>query len=67
MLQKRNLFILLLFLTLTFSFSQERIGSFKNDLKISSSFIKEIIPIANSKTMMLPFLLPMRRMFTVIN
>lgn len=49
MLQKRNLFILLLFLTLTFSFSQERIGSFKNDLKISSSFIKEIIPIANSK------------------
>ena len=36
-------------LTSLISFSQERIGSFKNDLKESSFFVKEIIPIVNSK------------------
>lgn len=44
----KKLISLTLLLTCLVSFSQERIGDFKNDLKGSSSLIKEVIPIVNS-------------------
>lgn len=49
MLKKENLFTIILILIYSVSFSQEELGSFKNELKQSSSFIKDVIPITNSK------------------
>ena len=38
------------------TFSQERILSFKNDLKTSSSDIKDVIPVVNTETDEIAFL-----------
>jgi hypothetical protein len=44
----RKLFILFFFFT-TLGFGQKKIGQFVNSLKTSSSNIKDVIPIVNTK------------------
>ncbi len=46
---KVNLFLISLFITNQFLIAQERLGSFTNDLKTSSSTIKDVIPIVNDE------------------
>ena len=52
---KKVLSILFLCLVQTVS-SQETVLHFKNDLKTSSSFIKDVIPIVNKQTGEIAFL-----------
>ena len=47
----KKIFLSILFISITISiFSQETVLSFKNDLKDSSSDIKDVIPVVNSET-----------------
>ena len=46
----KNLFTILVLFTSFSLLSQEELVMFKNDLKTSSSAIKDVIPVVNTKT-----------------